>query len=252
MIGKAAEASAATKNMPLGELEVRLGHRFSRPELLERALTHASMTVKLPNRRRGGKDAGQGQAISNNERLEFLGDRVLGLAIAHALIELYPNDAEGRLTDRLVALVKRDALVEVATSIELGHWLKLAAGEESTGGRSNPGILADCLEALIGAIYIDGGLVPAENFVRQHWHQQLRAMREPPRDPKMALQEWAHANTGSLPKYEIIDRTGPAHAPTFNVAVEVGRNGRETASASSKRAAEQAAAALLLQRLETS
>lgn len=242
MTGTTTAEPAAVVDAPIAELEACLGHQFAQSALLERALTHASLST---GRKRRGR-----QVQSNNERLEFLGDRVLGLVIAHALIELYPDDAEGRLTDRLVALVKRDALAHVASNIELGRWLKLAAGEEGIGGRSNPGILADCLEALLGALYLDGGLGKAEAFIRIQWQKQLEQMREPPRDPKMALQEWAHANADSTPNYELVECTGPAHAPTFNVSVEIEDKGREIASANSKRAAEQAAAARLLHKLE--
>lgn len=244
MTGIFAAEPAAAQAERMVELEEFLGHRFGNPELLTRALTHASMTA-----RPGGRKRRHGQADPNNERLEFLGDRVLGLVISHALIELYPNDAEGRLTDRLVALVKRGALAAVADDIGLGRWIMLARGEEGIGGRSNPGILADCLEALIGALYLDGGLDKADAFIRRHWHVKLRAMGDPPRDPKMALQEWAHAHTGETPVYELVERTGPAHAPLFNVAVKLDAKGRETATATSKRAAEQAAAARLLQKL---
>lgn len=225
----------------LGEVERILGHKFANSALLEEALTHASLTPKRRKRSIG--------TAPNNERLEFLGDRVLGLTVAHALIEAFPSDAEGRLTDRLVALVRRDTLAEIAQEVDLGRWLMLARGEDDSGGRQNPGILADTIEAVLGAVYLDGGIEPASNFVMKHWSERVRLMRQPPRDPKMALQEWAHAQNTAAPVYEVISRQGPSHAPTFEVAVSIDERGRETATGASKRSAEQTAAGRLLDKL---
>jgi len=225
----------------LREVEQILAYEFANAALLVEALTHASLTPK--RRKRAGRKA------PNNERLEFLGDRVLGLTVAHALIEAFPEDAEGRLTDRLVALVRRETLAEIAQEVDLGRWLMLARGEDDSGGRQNPGILADTIEAVLGAVYLDGGIKPARRFILKHWSERVRQMRKPPRDPKMALQEWAHANSAGAPIYEIVSRQGPSHAPIFEVAVSIGDRGRETATGTSKRSAEQAAAGRLLEKL---
>jgi len=216
------------------ELEERLGYRFRDRRLLEEALTHAS----LGGRRR-----------RTNERLEFLGDRVLGLALAHLLIERFPHDPEGALGRRQAHLASRDILAEVARAIGLGRYLRLARGEEESGGRDNPTILADALEAVLGAVFLDGGFAEAERIVRALFAPRLPELHRPPRDAKTALQEWAQGRGLPLPEYHLVERRGPPHAPEFTVEVRVRGLAPERASGTSKRSAEQAAARRLLERI---
>lgn len=224
----------------LDALQDILGHRFANPALLNEALTHPSV---------GGvsrKAVGKGY-----ERLEFLGDRVLGLIVAEWLLERFPKEQEGALARRLTALVRAEALVVVAGHIGLGAHLRLAPGEQI--GAVKPAILADACEAVIGALYLDGGLPAAATFIRRHWDAALEgAKASPPQDPKTGLQEWALARGQKLPLYIDIGRSGPDHAPIFQVSVEVEGHPPVTASGSSKRAAEKAAADALLSRIRTS
>jgi len=224
------------------EVEHAVGHGFADRRLLREALTHSSATVT--GRRR------QTRRHRSNERLEFLGDRVLGLVVADLLMAAYPEEPEGALTHRHDALVRRETLAEVAAEIGLGRWLSLARGEEEGGGRANPAILANSCEALIGAVYLDGGLAAARAFIERHWAGRIEAVRTPPRDAKTALQEWAQARGLDRPGYAVVQSSGPAHAPMFTVEVSLGERGQETALAKSKRAAEQAAAERLLERLK--
>lgn len=217
----------------LDRLEERLGHRFREPALLRQALTHASAAA--PG--------------ASNERLEFLGDRVLGLIVAALLFERFPGETEGALARRFTALVRREALAHVAETIELGAHLVLSAGEEEAGGRANPGTLADACEAMIAALFLDGGLAAAEAFVRRRWLPLLDEAVPPPKDAKTALQEWAQDRGLPLPVYRETGRSGPAHAPTFSIEVQVAGRPPASASGPSKRAAEQSAAAELLRRL---
>jgi ribonuclease-3 len=219
-------------------IEAWVGHRFRDGDLLAEALTHPSAT------RRGR------HASRNNQRLEFLGDRVLGLIIAHLLIARFPGEEEGPLSRRHAALVRRETLADIARAFGLGEMLTFARSEEAGNGRDNPSILADALEALIGALYLDGGLEQAERFVRGRWDAYVQAMGQPPRDAKTALQEWAQGRGLSLPAYTLIDTSGPAHAPLFEVRVALAGYPAMTASASSKRQAEQAAAKALLAAVE--
>ncbi|MGI9508786.1 MAG: ribonuclease III [Geminicoccaceae bacterium] len=215
-------------------VEAWVEHRFSDRSLLIEALTHPSAT-------RRGKNAPR-----NNQRLEFLGDRVLGLVVAHLLIARFPHEEEGPLSRRHAALVRRETLAEIAGSFGLGNMLTFAPSEEAGNGRINPSILADALEALIGALYLDAGLDVAERFIRAQWEPHVSAMGRPPRDAKTTLQEWAQGRGLSLPVYTLAETSGPAHAPRFRVEVVLADYPAVTASASSKRQAEQAAAKALL------
>jgi ribonuclease III len=221
-------------------LEARLGYRFADPARLREALTHSSAT------------AGGGRAARSNERLEFLGDRVLGLVIADLLVRRFAKEGEGGLSRRHAALVNGTTLAEIAAEIALGDCLILARGEDDAGGRSKPATLANGLEALLGALYLDGGLAPAAAFIERHFGPRLKAMRAPPRDPKSTLQEWAQGRGLGLPDYRVVEVAGPAHEPRFEVSVQVGGRAPASASAGSKRAAEQAAAERLLAALEAS
>ncbi len=223
--------------MPIERLCNGLGHRFQRRELLMEALTHPSAS------------AGRGAEPSGYERLEFLGDRVLGLVIAQMLIAAYPREKEGALARRHAALVRREALARVADSIGLPEALVLARGEEEAGGRHNPALLADACEAVIGALFADAGFETAAEFIRRHWQPLMAEALTPPKDAKTSLQEWAQARGLPLPAYETVAIEGRAHEPTFRIAVRL--EGMEAAEGTgpSKRVAEQAAAAAMLRRL---
>jgi ribonuclease III len=226
------------------ELRHIIGYEFARHELLEEALTHPSALV--PERRRRRRPT---PVKRDFERLEFLGDRVLGLLIADHLWRRFEGEPEGDLTRRHTHLVRREALVRVAETIGLGRYLVLSRAEATAGAAGNPGILADACEALIAAIYLDGGFEAASAFVRRFWEPLIDEMEEPPRDPKTALQEWVQARGLALPAYELVATSGPDHAPLFTVAANVAGGDPATATASSKRSAEAKAAAILLDRL---
>jgi ribonuclease-3 len=222
-----------------------IGYAFARPELLDEALTHPSaLGSEDGRRRRGRKPSHRGY-----ERLEFLGDRVLGLVIADLLWRCFENEPEGHLTRRLTHLVRGEALARVARSIDLGAYLLMSPAEKTAGAAANPGILADVCEALIAAIYLDGGFAAASEFVRRFWQPLIDEMAGPPRDPKTALQEWAQARALALPTYELVGTSGPDHALRFTVAAKVEGADGATATGSSKRIAEARAAELLLERL---
>jgi len=228
------------------ELPRIIGYEFGRRELIEEALTHPSALVPEARRRRRRPPVRRGY-----ERLEFLGDRVLGLVVADCLWRRFEGEPEGDLTRRHTHLVRREALARVADTIGLGRHLVLSRSEAAAGAAANPGILADACEALIAAIYLDGGFEAASTFVRRFWEPLIDEMEEPPRDPKTALQEWAQARGLALPAYELVATSGPDHAPLFTVRARVVGADPTTATASSKRSAEANAAAMLLGRLET-
>jgi ribonuclease III len=223
-----------------------IGYAFARPELLADALTHPSA---LPPLRRQGRRRLRSAPRGGYERLEFLGDRVLGLVIADSLWRRFADEPEGHLTQRLTHLVRRDSLARVAATIGLDRHLLLSPAEAAAGTARNPGILADVLEAVIAAIYLDGGFSAACAFIERWWEPLIGEMEAPPRDPKTTLQEWAQARGLPLPDYQLIATSGPDHAPHFTVAVRVAGMEEASATASSKRAAETGAAALLIERL---
>lgn len=216
-------------------IEGILGHCFARPELLREALTHRSAAAFRHGRR----------GIASNERLEFMGDRVLGLLIAEWLAERYPAEQEGDLGRRLAHLVSQPVLAEVAEAIGMEAALAVSPGEARAGVKKRATVLADALEAALGALYLDGGLEPARGFVRRAWQGAIEAQTAPPKDAKTALQEWALARGTDLPVYKLAARSGPPHAPAFTIAVSVGGK-TGTGSAGSKQAAEQIAAEELL------
>jgi ribonuclease III len=232
--------------VPAEDLPKIIGYEFVRRELLQEALTHPSALAAERRRDRRRKLVKRGY-----ERLEFLGDRVLGLVVAELLWRRFEDEPEGDLTRRHTHLVRREALTRVAEAIELGPHLVLSRAEAAAGAAGNPGILADACEALIAAIFVDGGFAAASSFVRRFWEPLIDEMEEPPRDPKTALQEWAQARGLALPAYELVSTSGPDHSPLFTVAASVAGGDRATATASSKRAAEARAAASLLNRLIT-
>jgi ribonuclease III len=218
---------------PLSGLETALGYRFSRRELLREALTHASLSET------------NGQ--TSLERLEFLGDRVLGLVIAGLLLDHFPHESEGEIAPRHGTLVSHDTLVRVARDISLGNYIEVQPGVVDSTGELPPSILEDALEAVIGAIYRDGGLESARAMIERQWTDLLTAT--PPRDAKTGLQEWVQARGMPLPEYRTVSSEGPAHLPMFTVEVMVHGMTPERGQGKSKRLAERAAARKLLDRI---
>lgn len=216
---------------------MKLSYRFSNPDLLDEALTHPSCAKQVKGR------------PFNNQRLEFLGDAILGAVIAKLLFDLYPGEQEGDLARRFAALVCGEQLVEIAKQIDLPGAIRLASSEEEAGGRANPSNIEDVCEALIGALYLDGGMEAAEPFILEHWRTLAESVSEPPKDPKTGLQEWAQGRGLPLPHYAVIEETGPAHAPHFTIEVRVEGHPPASAKAGSKKAAEREAAATLWERL---
>lgn len=219
----------------IAALEQRLGHHFSDPDLLILSLSHSSAAT-----------------ARDNERLEFLGDRVLGVVIAEKLYADFPNEDEGGLAVRLNAMVRRDACANVARRVGLAPHILMASSESSSGGREKSGILAGACEAVIAALYLDGGMDAAKAFILRYWQDMFAHALPDLRDAKTALQEWAQS--GALPdrpqpKYRLKQRSGPDHAPIFTVEVELPGCESETGEGSTKQAAEQAAARAMLVRL---
>ncbi len=229
----------------LEQLSEVLGHVFTNRSMLLDAVTHPSL-AGLERSRTPASSFGRGIPGAAYERLEFLGDRVIGLLVAEWLLERFPDEREGDLARRHAAVVKREALVVVADAIGLGGYLRLSPGELQSGGRANRTILGDACEAVIGALYLDGGIEAARGFVRRAWAAQIDGVALPPKDAKTALQEWAQGLGKPLPSYEIVNCSGPAHRPEFEVAVSV--EGCETAHGvgRSRRVAETDAACTLL------
>ncbi len=213
----------------------RLGHEFAAPALLQEALTHPSIAT-----------AGR----ADNQRLEFLGDRVLALVIAEALMQADAGAAEGTLAPRLNAMVRKEALADVARDAGLGEALRLGRSEMLTGGRKREAALADAMEAVIAAVYLDGGLEAARDVVLRLWGGRIATAEARARDAKTALQEWAQARGQTPPAYEEVAREGPPHAPVFTIRARLDDGTAEVARARAKRQAEQAAAEALLKRLE--
>jgi ribonuclease-3 len=209
-----------------------LGHAPRDATLFERALTHPS---------RGGDDY---------QRLEFLGDRVLALAIAEWIYERFPDEDEGQMSRRLNALVARESCAEIGRAIGLKTHVRLGKQARSDGAADSDNVLGDVVEALIGALHIDGGIDVARAFIRSAWKAQLEGLRSAPRHPKAALQEWAAAEGHKQPVYSVEGRSGPHHAPRFTVLVEIAGIGSARADAGSKQAAETAAAAALLEQVQ--
>ncbi len=219
--------------MGLTDLQDRIGYRFTRRALLEKAVMHASAR----ERRRQAED---------NERLEFLGDRVLGLTIAELLYEEFPKAPEGELARRFNRLVRKETCALVSRQMDLGNHLVLSQSEKGAGGTRNVNILGDACEAVLGAVFIDGGFDKARELILRYWKPLLLKADEIPVDPKTALQEWAQGNHLKLPRYVEISRSGPDHEPVFVMQVIVERLEPQQGTGSSKRLAEREAAAALL------
>ncbi|MBP2303013.1 ribonuclease III [Azospirillum picis] len=237
-------AGSAAASADVAELAQALGHQFANLSLLRDAVTHPS----LMGLERAGRKSHNGPGIAY-ERLEFLGDRVVGLVVAQWLLERYPTEREGALAKRHAALVRRESLGRVADAIGLGAYLRLSPAEAQGGGRSNRTILGDACEAVLGAMYLDGGLEPVTRFVRQALAGEIDKATPPPLDSKTTLQEWAQGRGKPLPQYELIERSGPAHEPQFVVAVHVAGMEPVTGTGSSKRIAEKKAASALLRQV---
>lgn len=213
----------------------RLGHRFVRPELLTRALTHSSIGSKTR---------------PDNQRLEFLGDRVLGLVMAEALLEADRGATEGQLAPRFNALVRKETCADIARELGLGEVLRLGRSEMLTGGRRKSALLGDALEAVLAAVYLDGGIEAVRAVILRHWAGRIAAVEADARDPKTVLQELVQARGEAPPLYAEIGREGPPHAPLFTIETRLADGTAVRASAGSKRQAEQAAARLLLEKLQ--
>ncbi|WBU64027.1 ribonuclease III [Paracoccus aerodenitrificans] len=216
----------------LRDFSTRLGHDFAQPELLVQALTHGS--VSSPTR-------------PHNQRLEFLGDRVLGLTMAEALYQADADASEGQLAPRYNALVRGETCAAIARQIGLGDVLKLGRSEMMSGGRRKEALLADAMEAVLAAIYLDAGFEAARAVILRLWSQRLKTVEADSRDAKTALQEWAQANGMAPPKYEVTARKGPDHAPQFEITVSLEDGRRSVASGKgTKRSIEQLAAQAML------
>lgn len=209
----------------------RLGHQFTQPEFLIRALTHGSITS---------------ETRPDNQRLEFLGDRVLGLVMAEAVLTQDSNAKEGQLAPRFNALVRKETCAEIARTIDLGAVLRLGKSEAQTGGRRKTALLADAMEAVIAAVYLDGGLEAAKRVMLRLWQDHLTHVAKDARDAKSTLQEWAQARGHPPPTYTEVAREGPDHAPVFEIEVRLHTGETAKAKATSKRHAEQQAAQTLL------
>lgn len=207
------------------QLQKEIGYRFTNPALLTKALTHSST----------GQDR-------NYERLEFVGDRVLGLVMAHTLFSSFPEESEGGLAKRLSALVQGRTLAEIAAEIDLGTYILLSEAEREAGGADNENILSDVMESVIAAIYLDGGLEPAANVIKTLWGNRIHTLEKAPQDPKTELQEWVQARGWPLPVYDIADRSGPDHAPVFVIRLSILGHEPMTATGPSRRQAEKKAA----------
>lgn len=221
---------------PLEALVARIGHEFRDLDGLRRALTHRSAVP------------GDQVAHESYQRDEFLGDRILALTVADMLYRAFPRADEGELARRLNALVRRETCAEVAVELGIGPAIRLGAGERRSGGRANPAILGDVMEAVIAAVYLDGGFEAARAFVERCWGPRLHRPSAPLRDAKTTLQEWAQGRGMPTPTYVSVDRAGPDHAPVFTVEVRIGASVAGEGRGRSKREAEQAAATAVLTR----
>jgi len=202
-----------------------VGYKFKKPSLLDEALTHPSLS-----------------GTYNYQRLEFLGDRVLGLVIATWLLEAYPREAEGKLNRRFTSLVRRETLAEMSVKLGIAKVIKLMPGAEAEGTRDKEAVQADVCEAVIGAMYLDGGFPVVESFIRQHWVPLMKGEMDAVKDNKTLLQEWCQARSLPLPTYEVKDRSGPDHSPIFTIEARVDGKGYAVAKGTAKRLAEQESA----------
>lgn len=216
---------------PLSELETQIGHIFKNPALLRAAMTHSST----------GAD-------ENYERLEFLGDRVLGLVVADILYQKFPDEPEGHLAKRLAALVQGSFLAIIAAEMDLGAYIDFSDAEAASGGAQNDNILADVFESVIGALYLDAGFRPCYALIEKLWGDRFDIMKKPPQHPKTALQEWAQSQNLPLPHYKIQTQHGPDHAPVFDIQLSVKGYDPLVVQGRSRQDAEKIAAAQFLEK----
>jgi ribonuclease III len=228
-VGKAATVEHAA-------IEARIGHKFADPNLLTTAITHVS--ALKPQRKRG----------DSYQRLEFLGDHVLGLIVSDMLYRAFPNADEGEMSKRLADLVRKESCADVAKSLGLTDDIKLGAVGAGASARLRKSVLGDICEAVIGAIFLDGGYAAAAAFVERNWTERMRKPRQPLRDPKTVLQEWAQGKGLPTPVYREVERTGPHHDPQFRVAVDLPGLAPAEGVGGSKRAAEKVAASVMIAR----
>ena len=231
---KTSTKSAA--NAATSAIEERIGHKFADPNLLVTAMTHVS--ALKPSRKRG----------ESYQRLEFLGDHVLGLIVSDMLYRSFPNADEGELSKRLADLVRKESCADVAKSLGLADDIKLGAVGAGAGARLRKSVLGDICEAVIGAVYLDGGYEAASEFVARNWTERMKKPRQPLRDPKTVLQEWAQGKGLPTPVYREVERTGPHHDPQFRVAVDLPGLASAEGVGGSKRAAEKVAASVMIER----
>ncbi len=231
-----ARANKAAAKSAHAEIEARIGHAFNDPNLLITAFTHVS-ALKAQRKR-----------ADSYQRLEFLGDHVLGLIVSDMLYRAFPNADEGELSKRLAELVRKESCADVARQLGLADDIKLGAVGASAGARLRKSVLGDVCEAVIGAIYLDGGYAAAAEFVARNWTERMQKPRRPLRDPKTVLQEWAQGKGLPTPVYREVERTGPHHDPQFRVAVDLPGLASAEGIGSSKRAAEKVAASVMIER----
>lgn len=224
-----------TLSAELKAFQSRLGHEFADIDLLRRAVTHSSMS---------------GPGREDNQRLEFLGDRVLGLVMAEALLKADRQASEGTLAPRYNALVRKETCADVAREINLGAALKLGRSEQLSGGRRKIALLGDAMEAVIAAVYLDAGYDASRTLILRLWGKRIDRVEDDAKDPKTTLQEWAQARGLPPPSYILAARSGPDHAPVFTIEARLSTGQHSTATAGNKRQAEQAAAKALLSLLE--
>jgi ribonuclease-3 len=217
-------------------IEARIGHKFADSNLLTTAITHVS--ALKPQRKRG----------DSYQRLEFLGDHVLGLIVSDMLYRAFPNADEGEMSKRLADLVRKESCADVAKSLGLTDDIKLGAVGAGAGARLRKSVLGDICEAVIGAIFLDGGYGAASTFVERNWTERMRKPRQPLRDPKTVLQEWAQGKGLPTPVYREVERSGPHHDPQFRVAVDLPGLAPAEGVGGSKRAAEKVAASVMIER----
>jgi len=216
-------------------IEDKIGYKFNNPKLLKQALTHPS--------------AKRNKITQDYERLEFLGDSILGMIVSEILFKRFGGENEGKLAKRKAATVCKESLAHIARELSIGKYMILGTGEDQIGGRENKANLENVLEALVAAIYLDGGLEKTRAFVDRFFSDIIEKMATPPKDPKSSLQEWAQARGMALPKYTVVSMEGPSHEPIIEVELTVDKYS-EKASASSRKEAERKASEKLLQTIE--
>lgn len=221
-------------SLPLQQLETQIAHNFENKTLIETAFTHSSVP-----------------GSANYERLEFLGDRVLGLVTAELLYARFPNEQEGDLAKRLATLVQGECLAEIAKEMDLGAYIIMSESEAQAGGRENAHILADVFESMIGALYLDSDFQTCKNLIERMWGDRLDVMKAPPQHPKTKVQEWTQGRGKDLPVYEIVERSGPDHAPIFKIKLSIEGHEPIIATGKSRQAAEKQAALEFITALES-